>query len=142
MRIVIDTNIWVSGLLWRGLPGRILLLAEAGQIELCTCPDLVDELQQVLSHEKFQSRLGELGLSVNDLLLYVLDLALVFESEIRSPIVKADPDDDIFIYCALAAGADYIVSGDQHLLDIGEYKGISIITARELLLREFPQEVS
>lgn len=47
MRIVIDTNIWVSGLLWRGLPWELLRLADAGQVEICTAPPMLNELERV-----------------------------------------------------------------------------------------------
>jgi predicted nucleic acid-binding protein len=54
------------------------------------------------------------------------------------PIVKADPDDDIFLHCATVVQADYILSGDGHLLDLGQYAGIPIVTVRDFFAGEFP----
>jgi putative PIN family toxin of toxin-antitoxin system len=69
MRIVIDTNIWVSGLLWRGALWRMLRLAEQGEIEVCMSPRMLDELEKVLFYERLQPRLKQLGLTPSDLLL-------------------------------------------------------------------------
>lgn len=140
MRIVIDTNIWVSGLLWRGMPWNVLRLAEEGRIVLCITPSMLDELNDVLNYERLQPRLEQLGFIPAELVAYVLNLATVFEVQIsdEKPIVIADPDDDIFLHCAVAISAAYVVSGDRHLLDLGKYSDISILTIRDFLAQEFP----
>lgn len=140
MRIVIDTNIWVSGLLWRGMPWKLLCLAEAGKVELCMAPAMLDELAQVLSYERLQPRLMQLGLTSVELVAYAMDLASIFEVPEGSPIVVADPDDDVFLRCAAVAGAACVVSGDNHLLDLGEYAGIPIITICDFLAKEFAEQ--
>jgi len=140
VRIVIDTNIWVSGLLWRGMPWNVLRLAEEGRIVLCITPSMLDELNDVLNYERLQPRLEQLGFIPAELVAYVLNLATVFEVQIsdEKPIVIADPDDDIFLHCAVAISAAYVVSGDRHLLDLGKYSDISILTIRDFLAQEFP----
>ena len=140
MRIVIDTNIWVSGLLWRGMPWKLLCLAEAGKVELCMAPAMLDELAKVLSYERLQPRLEQLGLTSAELVAYAMDLASIFEVPEGPPIVVADPDDDVFLRCAVVADATCVVSGDNHLLDLGEYAGIPIITIRDFLAKEFPEQ--
>jgi len=75
VRIVIDTNIWVSGLLWRGMPWKLLRLAEAGEIELCMAPSMLVELAEVLSYERLQPRLEQLGLTPAELVAYAMNLA-------------------------------------------------------------------
>jgi uncharacterized protein len=57
VRIVIDTNIWISGLLWRGMPWNLLHLAEKGQVELCMAPPMLVELSEVLKYERLRPRL-------------------------------------------------------------------------------------
>lgn len=140
MRVVIDTNLWVSGLLWRGLPWHLLRLAEAGQVELCVAPPMLDELASVLAYERFHPRLQQLGLRLEDLIAYVLKLVTIVEAPESGevPIVAADPDDDMFLYAAIAAGAAYVISGDHHLLELEEYANIPILTIQEFLAREFP----
>jgi uncharacterized protein len=133
VRVVIDTNVWVSGLLWRGAPWELLRLAEAGDLTLCTSPAILAELSEVLYSEKLQPRLGQLGLTPEELVGYAINLASIFEVLEGDPIVVADPDDDMFIHCAHAAGASYIVSGDHHLLELGKHGEISIVTVHESL---------
>jgi putative PIN family toxin of toxin-antitoxin system len=141
VRIVIDTNVWVSGLLWRGMPWRLLCLAEAGEVELCIAPSMLVELAEVLSYERLQPRLRQLGLTPEELVAYALSLASVFEVPEGDPIVVADPDDDVFLRCATAASAAYVVSGDHHLLDLGRYAGIPILTIRDFFTKEFPDQI-
>jgi putative PIN family toxin of toxin-antitoxin system len=140
VRIVIDTNIWVSGLLWRGMPWKLLCLAEAGTVELCMALVMLDELAEVLSYDRLQPRLEQLGLAPTELVAYAMDLASIFEVPEGPPIVVADPDDDVFLHCAVVAGAACVVSGDNHLLDLGEYAGIPILTIRDFLTKEFPEQ--
>ena len=135
MRVVIDTNIWISGLLWRGLPWELLRLAEASQVELCVSPSMLVELAEILEYDKLQPRLAQLGLTHADLMSYVINRTSVFETVQGEPIVAADPDDDIFLRCAVAANAACVVSGDHHILDLHEYAGIPILTVRDFLDR-------
>lgn len=145
MRVVIDSNIWISGLLWRGLPGKLLRLAEARQVEICMASPMLEELERVLTYERLQPRLQQLGLSVEELIAYVMELVVMFELPPPShdtPFVVVDPDDDIFIRCALAAGSLYIISGDSHLLDLKQYAHIRILTIREFFEEMFPLQLS
>jgi len=143
VRIVIDTNIWISGLLWRGMPWNLLHVAEKGHVELCMAPSMLVELAEVLDYERLQSRLEQLGLTTAKLVAYAMSLASMFDVQVseKSPVVVADPDDDIFLHCAVVVGAAYVVSGDRHLLDLGKYAGIPILTIRDFLVREFPAQV-
>ena len=132
MRIVIDTNIWVSGLLWRGDAWRLLNLAEQGKIELCLAYPMLLELEEVLAYERLQPRLEVLQQTPAQLAAYALSLAIVFDvSRSHIPIVSADPDDDIFILCAVQANVAYIVTKDRHLLALKSYRGIPIITIEQ-----------
>jgi putative PIN family toxin of toxin-antitoxin system len=145
MRVVIDTNIWVSGLLWRGLPWELLRLADADQVSICAAPPMLNELERVLNYDRLQPRLTQLGLHVTDLMTYALNLVSIFElppATADTPIVIADPDDDIFVRCAMTAEAVYIVSGDQHLLALEQHAHISILTIRDFLTKEFPATLS
>jgi putative PIN family toxin of toxin-antitoxin system len=141
--IVIDTNLWVSGLLWRGFPWRILRLVEKGQVTLCMTPTMVAELAEVLAYERLHPRLRQLELTPADLIAHVLAVASLFDvpDSAQTPIVAADPDDDVFLRCAVVAGAAYVVSGDHHLLGLEEYAGIPILTVRDFLAREFPDSL-
>jgi len=143
--VVFDTNIWISGLLWRNLAWKLLRLAEQGQIQVCMAPTMLEELEQVLTYDKLQSRLNQLRLTSIDLITYVIDLVSMFEVILPpngNPIVIADPDDDIFLHCAITAQVAYIISGDRHLLELEQYHNIPIVTIRHFLESEFPHLIS
>ena len=135
MRLVLDTNIALSGLLWGGAPGQLIEAAIQQRIELASSTALLAELQGVLSREKFAAQLAKRGLTVNG--IFGGYLALVTSvSPLSTPrVVERDPDDDHVIACALAAHADAIVSGDLDLLELGQHQGIPILTAIQALAR-------
>ena len=138
MRVVIDTNLWISGLLWRGLPNKLLRQAEAGHIELCMTPAMLSELAEVLEYARLAPRLAQLGLTPSELLTFATSLVTLFEDADGMRLVQADPDDDVFLHCAARVGAAYVVSGDRHLLNLEQYADIPILTVHAFLAREFP----
>ena len=135
MRVVADTNIVVSGLLWRGNPRLALDAAREGVIDLFTSAVLLTELEDVLSREKFTERLASAGVTPPELVLGYAALALVIEPAVIEPVIIADPDDDAVLACAVAAESEAIVSGDGHLLGLRQYQGIRILTAAELITK-------
>lgn len=135
MRLVLDTNIVASGLLWNGTPARIIDAAQAGAIEVYTSRVLLTELTRILKREKFAQVVAASGLDIEGLVLGYAALALIVQPLPISPTIIADPDDDHVLACALAAQAELIVSGDKHLLDLGEYQNIEIVTAAKSMER-------
>jgi len=138
MRVVIDTNVWVSGLLWKGTPWQILRLAEEKKVEIYATTSMLEELETVLQYPRLQPRRLELGLAVVDFTAYATALVSLVELEQIEPVVIADPDDDVFVNCALAVGAKYLISGNQHLLALKQWRGVSIVTPHQFLEQEFP----
>ncbi len=135
MRLVLDTNTAISGLLWHGPPGQLIGAAEAGSVELITSMPLLVELKDVLGRPKFAKRLAARGLSAQDIFDGYAALATLVKAAVITPTVARDPDDDAVIACALAAGADLVVSGDAHLLNLKHHQGIPIVTAAEAARR-------
>jgi putative PIN family toxin of toxin-antitoxin system len=135
MKVVADTNVVVSGLLWQGPSRRILDAACAGDIELFTSVALLAELDDVLPRPKFARRLERLDLFPRDLVLGYAALATTVQPAVIPPVILDDPDDDEVLACAMGAQADIIVSGDSDLLDLKVYQQIPIVTATDLLLR-------
>ena len=134
MRVVADTNIVVSGLLWHGLPRHVLDAARDGIIELFTSAVLLEELEDVLNREKFAPRLEAAKATAHELVVGYAALATVVAAEPIEPVILADPDDDAVLACALAAQCEVITSGDSHLLDLKQHKEVRILTASELLI--------
>jgi uncharacterized protein len=108
--------------------------AREGTIDLFTSALLLAELEDVLSREKFATRLESVGITPHDLVLGYAALASVIEPVTIEPVILADPDDDAVLACALAAQGEIVVSGDSHLLDLKQYQTIRIITAAQLLI--------
>jgi len=133
VRLVLDTNIALSGLLWGGAPQRLIEAAEQQRITLVSSTPLLAELQGVLARPKFAAQLAKRGLRSAD--LFEGYAALVGNvTPLSTPrVVPTDPDDDHVIACALAAHADAIVSGDRDLLDLPDFRDIPILTASQAL---------
>jgi len=128
VRLVLDTNTVVSGLIWGGVPGQLIDAAAAGTVQIISSVPLLGELHDVLFRKKFATQLAEQGVDAADLFEgYAALVELVDPADI-GPVILADPDDDIVLATAVAGGADAIVSGDAHLLGIGEFRGMPIIT--------------
>jgi putative PIN family toxin of toxin-antitoxin system len=141
MKIVLDTNVWISGLLWKGSPARLLRLAESNQFEICSSDAIFTEFERVLGYARIQRQLQKLRLSQSEVVEFALKLIKVFitDPKILKNEVAADPDDDMFLACALSVGAQYLVSGDRHLLDMEEWRGIQIVTVKDFLAQHFPE---
>ena len=132
MRIVLDTNVVLSALLWRGTPYQLLdAIRSRGEVRLFTSPALLDELADVLTRPLATKRLTAIGKSLREVLADYVEAVEVVEPEHVPRVVPTDVDDDQVIAAALAAGANCIVSGDADLLSIGSYQGIPIITAAQ-----------
>jgi len=134
VRLVLDTNTVVSGLLWDNTPSKLIDAGLEGQVELFTSQPLLLELEDVLLRSKFAQRVAGSGLSVQGL---IARYAVLAQSVVQAAIlpVSADPDDDHVLACAVAVNAHMIVSGDAHLLNLKHYQGIEILNARRALER-------
>lgn len=126
MKIVLDTNVLVSGIFFAGPPAEILAACEAGRVTLVLTPEVVEEYRRVT---------GELLAHYPDADAETVLDRLVLSSEIYVPVVLlkpvcSDPDDDKFFTCALAGGAPLIVSGDKHLRNASGVFGIRVLLPR------------
>jgi putative PIN family toxin of toxin-antitoxin system len=128
-RVVIDTNVVVSSF-FGGKPREVLNLWRDGALLLCLSDAIVEEYLEVLA------RFGNIKEEAEELFaLLTARGRTLFVHPAAVRVVEEDPDDDIFLACALAADAEAIVSGDRHLLDLGEFQGIPILGPAEFLDR-------
>ena len=136
LRLVLDTNIVVAGLLWNGPARRLLEAAIEGEVELFSSVLLLDELAHSLGYPKFAARIESSGTSIAALMAQYTALASLVLPASVPRVVANDADDDHVIAAAVAARAELIVTGDRkHLLPIGSHEGIAIVTAREIVDR-------
>jgi hypothetical protein len=132
MRIVLDTNVVLSALLWRGTPHHLReAIRMQPSTQLFTSAVLLAELAEVLNRPMAAKRLALIGRSLQDVLAdYTLAADVVIP--LATPaVIAADPDDDHVIAAAVAAEADLVVSGDRHLLTLGTHQNIRIVSPAE-----------
>jgi len=129
LRIVLDTNILVSAIIAKGKPRDLLRLAIQRRYLLIKSKETIEEFVEVLQRPKFKMTRNEVVKAKNAL----AKTGKTIKVTSKRRVVKEDPDDDIFINTALDGNADYIVSGDPHLLGLSKYKGIEIVTIKDML---------
>ena len=131
MRVVLDTNVFVSAVFFGGPPGKILAAWRDGVIEVVVSREIVQEYVKV--GERLSDRFPSVDLGPT------LDLAAAVAELVAAPplpnAVCRDPDDDKFLACALAAPARYIVSGDRDLLAVSPYRGVTVVRPRDFIER-------
>jgi putative PIN family toxin of toxin-antitoxin system len=130
IKVVLDTNVLISSILFKGELAGIVDLWKRGRIVPVVSRETFHEFRTVLGYPKFRLTKGEIKAIIEEEVLPFFEIAGI-TGEVNG--VCKDPDDDKFIACALSASADYIVSGDKDLCDVGRYKSVSIITASQLL---------
>ena len=132
MRIVLDTNVVLSALLWRGTPYRLLqTIRQQEHVQLYSSAALLAELGEVLARPAAARRLALIGRAAHEVLADYIDaVELVTPTDVPR-VVPADADDDWVIATAVAAGADLLVSGDIDLLALRTHQGTRIVTAAE-----------
>jgi putative PIN family toxin of toxin-antitoxin system len=129
MKIVIDTNIYISAIFWGGKPREVLDLGRSGEMLIFISPEIESEIAEKLS-KKFTLKKDEIKNVLLDLSTFTIPTLVTLHVE----AVPEDPEDNKFIECALTCKANYIVSGDRHLLQLKEYAGIKILKASEILV--------
>jgi uncharacterized protein len=129
VRAVIDTNVLVSGLLWRGAPHALIEQVRAGALTLISSPALLAEFGEVIERPKFQPTLARAGLRPERLLAELRRLAEIVDPPPLPAPVSRDRTDDAVLALAVVSQADLIISGDADLLTLGAYAGIAIVDA-------------
>ena len=132
LKVVIDTNVVISALLFGGAPGKLITLWQRGIIRPAGSKQIIDEYLRVLTYPKFKLSEEEINYLLYREIIPYFD---VIDAQCGPRIIKKDPEDDKFIRCASAAAAEYIISRDRHLLALKEYQKIEILTPAEFISR-------
>ena len=130
--VVVDTNAAISSFLFGGAPGELISLWKNRVIQPLISKDILDEYLRVLAYPKFD-------LTEKDIHFIIYREILPFFKETivkqQYRVILEDPSDDKFISCAITGKATFIISGDKHLLDLGSYESIEIVTPSQILTR-------
>jgi len=129
MRLVLDANIFISSFFWGGNPRNVLERVIEGIDELFITKEILDEIEEVMERPKFHADKEEIDYFISS--IEEIGNRIIPKMQIKNG--SRDKTDNKYIECGMAANADYIISGDIHLLELGEYGKIKIITAREYL---------
>jgi putative PIN family toxin of toxin-antitoxin system len=131
MKIVFDTNVLISALITTGKPKELFNKAAQGQIQLIISKSILKEFSQVAEDPRIRKYANE-----DDVIGFVRVIhrvAKIVNVTSQFKVVKEDPDDDIVVRTAFDGKANYIVSGDKHLLSLETFRGIKILTVDEML---------
>lgn len=129
MKIILDTNVFVSGIFFVGPPYQILKAWRDGVLKLVVSDEIFEEYQRVGKELGVQFPMVDL----QPILDMVLEKSQMFHLKSFPESITDDPDDDKFLACALACKSKIIVSGDKHLLKVNGFRGINIIKPREFV---------
>ena len=131
MRIVLDTNVFISGIFFTGPPYQILKAWRDGRVQLLVSPSILEEYQRIGAELALQFRDVDLKAFL-DLLTVQAEIVL---APTLPPVIRDDPSDDKFLEAAVAGNASYIISRDKHLLTLSEFQGIQILKPRDFAQR-------
>ena len=138
MKVLLDTNIWISALIWGGQVSPILLLAEEGGITLIISDPILNELNKFLRYEKLQAKIRSLQSTPDQLMEIVQNLAELHQTiQLKVPELR-DQNDVMILATAVGGDVDVVVTGDRDLLTLTEFSGIPILSPQDFLERYFP----
>lgn len=133
MRVVLDTNVIISGLFWKGIPGKVLEKCQK-EHTLCFTKETFSELKATIYYPKFLPHLQRLTFPIESFLARLAEKALIISKPPQEVfVIKEHPPDNKFLTCAISCQVSFIVSGDQHLLRLKEFQGIPILSPKEFL---------
>ncbi len=129
LKVVMDTNVFVSGVFFSGPPYQILKAWQSGDFELVASQEILDEylrVGEILAEERP-------AVDLKPIFNFVLEHATIYKPFVLKEPVCEDPDDDKFFACALASESKIIISGDKHLLRVSGYHGIEVLKPRDFV---------
>ena len=134
IRAVLDANVFVSAILSpKGIPAKILTAWRAEKFHLVLSEAILEEITRVLHYPRIAKRhrwsQSEAQTFIDDL----AHLAILTPGKLRLHVIEEDPADDRYVECAVEGRAEYLVSGDTHLLTLGQHESVRILKPREFL---------
>ncbi len=131
MRVVIDTNVFVSGIFWEGnFCSQIIEKWKNKEFDLVSSMDILEEFVRTLNNFKIQMPNNMIEEWKN----LIIENSILVEPTIKLDVIKDDPDDNKFLEAGITGNAGYIISQDKHLLKLKEYLGIKIISPKKAVL--------
>jgi putative PIN family toxin of toxin-antitoxin system len=133
LRVILDTNVLLSGIFFGGVPGGLLTAWQEDRLALVLSPAILAEYHE--AGAELAARYPALAAPLDSILTLLAQTATIVEAPELAARVSADPDDDKFLACAIAARTPLIVSGDKHLLRVSGWRGMTVVTPRQCVDR-------
>ncbi|MFP3871263.1 MAG: putative toxin-antitoxin system toxin component, PIN family [Candidatus Aenigmatarchaeota archaeon] len=137
-RVVLDTNVLISGIFWEGKPAEIIRKAEDEKIEVVISDQILEELEGVLKRPYFGNNFDCIGKKIREISIKFIE---IFEGPIEPDesldVIEKDQSDNRILECAVEGDAEFIISGDKHLLELEEFREMKILEPSDFLDRYF-----
>ena len=133
MKVVLDTNIWLSAIVWRGESTKIIEAAINKKIEIIISEEILSEIIDVLNRAKFKDFTEDKKEKIEDLIRVILSISKLIKIKTKIDIINEDPKDNIILETAIDGKAEYIISYDNHLINMIQYKDVKMITPTKFL---------
>ena len=129
MRLVLDTNIYISNLISeKGNPAKIVRWWLEGEFDVLVSQPIIDEILRVTDYDRIQRKYAKVRENRLEYAALIAEQALWTEPQQELDVIVSDESDNRYVECAVAGGAQYIVTGDEHLLELVESEGIRVLT--------------
>jgi len=138
LSVTLDTNILVSGSFWTGDSFRILDLIDRKQITCVISKDIITEYDKIIISDEIIEKIKNKSLILSKVIQKVILNSEIAEPKTKLNLIKDDVADNIILECAKEGKVDFIITNDNHLLRLKEFKGIKIVTPKEFLKRLAP----
>ena len=133
MKITVDTNVLISSTFWNGASEKIIKKVEEKEIELVLSGEIIKEFSRVLGYKEIQDKIKNKNLEMKRDIEKVISISTIVEPQQEFNIIKEDRDDNTILECAFEGNVSYIISQDNHLLRLKEFREIKIVNPEEFL---------
>ncbi len=135
MKVVADTNVIISMLLWGKSLEQLFVWVNERKVILCFSPETIDELLRVIEYPHIQKQAEKLNEPIVQLTDKLISASLIYYPDIKINAVKEDPSDNRLLEAAVTAKATYLISGDKHLTKLQSFNSVIILTPADFFLR-------
>lgn len=134
MRVVLDTNVWLSAIFWKGEANKIIETIISKKVDIIITENILSEIIEVLNREeKFKIFIENKKQKIEDLIRTILSFSILIKTKSKFELIKEHPKDNIILEAAFDGKVDYIVSYDKHVLNMIEFRGIKILKPDEFI---------
>lgn len=133
IKVVLDSNVWISIFMKKTLGREFSRIFEMEKVEVYVSETILREISRVLVYPKIKRLLKDSGVTIEIIIQQILEKSNVTKPKSKLNVIKEDPEDNRILECAVKANADFIVSGNRHLLELKKYDSIKIVTPRQLI---------